>query len=607
MIRRGELGLDDHVGITKPLRRVADFPAFAQAAAEALAAGGDVCDEPVTDAQGESDEQRTRRREAERRQNEATRAAARRDIERNRESSSRPPAEQGSTGGWPNSGVVESIARTGAVEAPRPRASAPAETVETAERPPRSTGQAETIERPPRATGQAKTVERLLTAPPTSRRERSRSESISTEGPTRFLPEVIGLGGAELRDWLLEGSVEEILGLRVTAPRREVSEAMSLRKAQLDEHPAAESASVSDRVGLIDAHRIVIAAYELVRDPRSVREYMSACRSAESGIIPFGEYVRFEPSLLDTGAMRRVRTKAPTPIKNREGQPVAMRQQAVDVLDDAMRLVRQVEDARERRISEEGQGPPQKRGRRLAAVSAGFRAPPIAEGDANRGPLTYGVGDLKAGLLTVGPALLVLFGVVLILMVGTRFDQFEGHYDGRSPLAWIRAATMLVLAVGSVRLFRRESLSRLGWSPPPKAALVVMATLPALWFVAGAVLPFEVKGEAALATILAVVLARGISEALFFEGLVHRTLLVEAKSAPVVHAVSVSAYVVYMNTYRFLWDPADPQYAGGVLYGFVVALPAAYVFYRTRSWLMSALVRVAALGGAAWTSFQMLG
>ncbi|MFT6397598.1 MAG: hypothetical protein ACJAYU_002352, partial [Bradymonadia bacterium] len=386
------------------------------------------------------------------------------------------------------------------------------------------------------------------------------------------------------------------------------------RKAQLEGHRDAESVSVAQRLGLIDARRIVIAAYELVRDPRTVREYMTASRSAESGVVPFGEFIRFEPTLHDPGtlgrAQKRLESAEMEAIEVPQAlSPVSLDAQALGLLDEAHLLVQNLRDRREREALTEldNRTPSQKAwGRRRKKVAAFLKATTKPGGTSNRGPLTYGVGEAKRGLISISPAFILLFGVLLTLMIVTSFDQFEARYDGRSPLAWIRAGLMLVLTITSIRLVRSESLSRLGWNSSFKSAFAVLVALPALWFLAGFALPFEVKGEPTLIAVAAVVAVRAISEALFFEGLIHRTLLVEISSAPAAHALTVAAYVVYMNTYRFLWDPSEPQHAGAVLYGLIVALPAAYTFYRTRSWPLAALARFAALGGCAWAAFQTL-
>ena len=134
---------------------------------------------------------------------------------------------------------------------------------------------------------------------------------------------------------------------------------------------------------------------------------------------------------------------------------------------------------------------------------------------------------------------------------------------------------------------------------------VVLASL--LFGMASVLLPFELNGEPALAVVLAVVLVRGFSEALFFEGFLHRTLLVELPSGAVAHIISMAAYVVYMNTYRFLWDPQEPHHAGALLYGLLVALPAGFVYYRTRSWPMAALIRCGSLLGTALAACRVAG
>ena len=242
------------------------------------------------------------------------------------------------------------------------------------------------------------------------------------------------------------------------------------------------------------------------------------------------------------------------------------------------------------------------------AASSSFQAAvPGKQGTTIAGPISYAVGDTKTGVTSVVPPFITLFGAIVFVMIASRFDQFEGRFDGRSSLGYIRAGLMVVLAIASMRLLRHESLSRLGWKPPLKPGFASLAFAPALFFLAAWALPFEVKGEPALAAVLSIVILRAFAEALFFEGFLHRTLLVELPSASVAHCLSMAAYVVYMNTYRFLWDPEEPQHAGALLYGLFVALPAAYAYYRTRSWPVAALVRFTALLGTALVACRAAG
>ncbi len=607
MLERGELGPEDRVGITEPLRRIADFPAFAKAAKAAMEV-----EVPISGGQAnpsgpvESPEERDQRRRAEQREKQMKRATARRDVERQRASEAAPSV---------SSPPEPTVAPKPQVESkpepePTPDEASEESSPDWARRWTDARRKRATMPRAREAGGDigrdgAEAVEN-------SKREQNTAEAVRApeEGTKLFPDEVISLSGMELRNYLLAGSVETILGLPVTSSRGALVAAMQARKFQLDQHRDAQSPAVAQKLGVIDARRIVIAAYELVRDPRTVREYMTASRETEEGFVPFGDFVRFEPTLHDPAALGRVKRMEPEVTDMpAEQSPVSLTAQAASLMDEAEMLVQNLRDRRMREAQDvvDKMTPAQKRRRRrMKQLSASFQAPTRPEGTTTTGPLSYGVGEAKTGLYSVGPGFVALFGLIIFLMLSTTFDQFEGRYDGRSPLAWIRAAAMFVLVVASIRVIRREPLSRLGWKPSLKPGVFSLLLLPALWFLAGFILPFEVKGEPALAAVAVVVVVRAFSEALFFEGLVHRTLLIEVPSAPAAHAFSVAAYVVYMNTYRFLWDPNDPQHAGALLYGLVVALPAAYVFYRTRSWLVSALVRMAALGGTAWASFHAL-
>lgn len=662
MIERGELGPDDRVGVSGPPRRLADFPAFADAVAAAskrLALEkakeraeapspsepspiDTIPSEPAVDSRAESAEDREARIAEERKEKEARRQKALRDIERRKAEEAAAKAPKPAPSPAPDPAAHSSD--DGDADEPQPKVlgaaasdvsdrSAGDGSPESAHSPAparRSRRASFSDDRPIAATAEdedtaedgaanadeadgdtddGEAEDALL----------SSDESAPIEIPKGGFPaDVIRLSGLELRKKLLASPIEDILGIPVTSSRSRLMDAVHVRKGQLDQHRDADSDAVGQRLGLLDSRRILIAAFEVVRDPRSVREYMTASRDAEDNLVAFEDFVEFEKSLHDPSALGRAQAanaEAETELPEHiipEHKTSSLDSQAASILGEAEMLVINLRERAklEKQIEFDKLTPAQKRRRRrMAQISSSFRAVvPEEVGTTTSGPISYGVGDTKTGVLSVAPSFVILFGGILFVMIATRFDQFETRFDDRSPLGWIRAGMMVVLAIASMRLLRRESLSRLGWKPHWKPGLVTMVLLsPLLFFACAAILPFEVKGEPAFAVVLGVVIARAISEALFFEGFLHRTLLVELPSAPVAHCVSVAAYVVYMNTYRYLWDPNDPQHAGALFYGLFMALPAGYVFYRTRSWPVSAIVRLACLTGTAFAASRAAG
>lgn len=640
MIERGELGPDDRVGLSGTPRRLVDLPAFAdavnaatrqraagKAAERAAAVAGNrpspldtIPSEPKPEARGESGEAREARLAAERREKEERRRKALRDIERRKQEQAAKNAPQ------PREGFAAEETPLSAGEARDDESPAAASFVHSDATTDPSERSAETsvsravqmVPRSRRSTlldlAESSDTDGYSDNPKTETESaegdagtlKSSEESAPIEIPKGGFPaEVIKLSGLELRKTLLASPIEEILGLPVTSSRSRLMDALHVRKTQLDAHRDAETEAVAQRLGLIDSRRILIAAYEVVRDPRSVREYMSAARDAERGLVSFEEFVPFEKSLHDPTALGRAQAAiADKAHALPAGTNESLDSQTAGILDEAEMLVMNLRERakREKQIEFDKLTPQQRaRRRRLQQISSSFQAvAPAQVGTTTSGPLSYGVGDAKTGLMSVALPFLILFGGILLLMIGTRFDQFETRFDERSPLGWIRAGMMAVLAIASMRLLRRESLSRLGWKPHWKPGAVTLLMLsPLLFFVCAWILPFEIKGEPAVGMVIAIIVARAFSEALFFEGFLHRTLLVEMPNALAAHFISMAAYVAYMNTYRFLWDPENPQHAGALLYGLFMALPAGYVFYRTRSWPVAAVVRLACLFGTA--------
>ncbi|MCB9506701.1 MAG: hypothetical protein H6697_03420 [Myxococcales bacterium] len=420
--------------------------------------------------------------------------------------------------------------------------------------------------------------------------------------------------GMEIRSALLALPPEGVLGTALTAPRATIVRAYQTRRAQLEGHRDATSSSPAQRVGIADALRLLAAALELARDPRSVREYHVACRERGTA-IPLASHVEFERGLHDPGLGDRTRAAAARPHVAQPrgagargtappagaGAPNPMSSAAADALAEATAVVARIEEERSRVTTLPSA--PGVRGRLgesashlLVASDAGLN------GTERTGDLVYGVGDPRPTLLAVSTAFALVLSFPLLMTMSTRLDTFETGFDSRATLWWLRVAFLSVVSVLSVRLLFGESLGRLGWRVRRGSDLVAPLALGA---VATAVsyfaLPLEVIGTPRIGVVLAFVAARAVSESLFFEGVVVRRLLVALPDSRGAVVMGLAYYGIYANTYRFMWDPTSesPATFGTPLYALLVAAPAGYAMYRTRSWLPPMVIRLATLSAAA--------
>lgn len=445
--------------------------------------------------------------------------------------------------------------------------------------------------------------------------------------PGPFDRELLSHGGMALRAELLQLPLDHILGVSLSAPRPTVIKALHARRTCLEGHRDAGSDLASQRVGIADSIRIVQMAFEVARSPRDVREYHSRSRDKGRPLL-FREFVEFEPSLHDPSAAERAKAR-PTPSGDgpTPAPPEAFAELGIDVsgehksdkqrvLDEAAELVRQYE---ERGIGAAGAGTGRK-GKASAASGPGERKlgpragrisrslvaalPNGWDGDARSGDIVYGVGDAPTGVMSVMPIWSVVFVVLVLMIPLTTLDQWEPTYDGRAKMQFVRAGLLVVGACLGL-LLRGEGLKRFGFAPVIRPTLVSLIGGVLVGLVAIAAVPFEVRPEAAASAVVGFVVLRAATEALFFEGFVARTLLIEFPRPAGAFALSVALFGLYMNTYRFLWDPAEnPPVAGAVRYAVLVGLPSAYAFYRCRSWLPSFWIRTCALLAAAMAAMQ---
>lgn len=452
--------------------------------------------------------------------------------------------------------------------------------------------------------------------------------------PRPFRDDLIALRGMALRNRLMRMPLDSILGVPLTSPKPIVLEAVAARRASLDRHPDAKTDSAHHRISLGDCHRIVQAVYEVTLNPRDVRAWHTRCREYGERVA-FRDFVPFETTLhdADTAARRERLIREAVAVLPAEETPdggvgaVRMSTEANELLSSVEAVVERAEARRRTGAAEDVQATTQsgvgaakgiteavaaqirRRGsaRLRDKVSSSFAAvePSHFKGDAKRGDIRFHVGDAKTGVLTTLP----VFGVVLValagVVLGTRFDQFEGNGTPAGlVLPLLRAALLVLGALVGVRFVRGESLSRLGFAPLKKPALIAGGAAVALGALCAVALPYATfSAPASMGLVLALVLVRAVTESLFFDGYLHRALLVEFDRPLVPHIVTMACYGLFVNTYRFFWDPTgDAPIAGALRYAALVALPAAFVFYRTRAWWVAAIVRFAALAGAAWVA-----
>ncbi len=295
---------------------------------------------------------------------------------------------------------------------------------------------------------------------------------------------------------------------------------------------------------------------------------------------------------------------------------VRMSTDANNVLNEVQRLVDRVEAEQRAKAKVEltpevrRAGSPRGRPRRMSTDALVVATPPNWEGTATRGDVVYHVGTARDGVVSTLPVFGVALAVVVAIMLFTQLDQGESTYAGGGLyMPIIRACVLSIGAIVGVRLVRAESLSRLGFRGASRPALIAAAGALIAGVCGFVLVPFDLSTEAAptLGLLLGLAALRAVSEALFFEGFVHRTLLVEFSSPFAPHAVTVAMYAVWVNTYAFLWDPTATQpVAGAPRLALFVALPAAYAFYRSRAWYIAAWIRWVALGTAAFAAWSQL-
>ncbi len=423
-----------------------------------------------------------------------------------------------------------------------------------------------------------------------------------------FPEELIVLGGVELRRALVGMPPEEILGVTVSSPRKEMVRAYKLRRAQLDEHRDNAGLAAAQRVAMKDTKRILSQSAEFFRDVPRIREYHT--RSREKGApLQYGEFFDFQPTLHDQSVLDFADTFRQSSIRSAQEREAELRESraeaAVRELDlgamstkDLLHQASNVIDmlAEEREL--EPMTPEQRKkeeARRLVA-----RTPDGLTGTPTSGGLVWGIGIPRRAAATVLPMYGLVFVAALIMILVTNLDAVETRYDSGSVLQLIRAVLMLGGATIGLMVFRGEQPRRLGWKPQRPEIWFVIPLAVAIGAAGGTIIPFQVDGEPALQTVLVFIVLRAFAEAVFFEGLVTRTFLIESDKPLAPLFVSASLYGIYINTYRFIWDPnGEPSSFGVVFHILCIGLPAAYAYYRTRAIWAPALCRAAALGVAA--------
>lgn len=216
-------------------------------------------------------------------------------------------------------------------------------------------------------------------------------------------------------------------------------------------------------------------------------------------------------------------------------------------------------------------------------------------------PLQWGSGDEDEGARTIilPLAALLLAAAAIAFFLPTGVNELLPELD--HSIHYGRAAALLMAAYFSVRGVRFEAFSRFGWRPAaswhwafPLGGLLAGAVL-------GAVLKGDPNSSFGLLPVIALALLRGASEGLFFEGLVARTLLLDAEHPMKAVVVAGSMSALYTGL-LVLASTDDMQMASvaTVLWWLLVALPGSAIMWHSRAVSVAMAYRA-----FAWVAFYL--
>lgn len=243
-----------------------------------------------------------------------------------------------------------------------------------------------------------------------------------------------------------------------------------------------------------------------------------------------------------------------------------------------------------------------KKAKRVKAFSGAEYKP---QGDPFKGPLVFGVGNAVRGLvqsvLLFAVAFCISYSMVKFMGMGAE----ELSLKLEEPMIGARAAVLSVMALLGVVVVRRESLSRLGVLPNWLGVLPAFAGAIIVGMVAGVIARFEVSSEDTIEMLMAVVAIRALGEALFFQGFLTRTMLIEFSQPAGAVFISAIMYGVYSLSYAAFMD-IDPGAVGYVafIYAFGGGMPFALMYWQTRSIFMAFLCQFTVLALTVWASWN---
>lgn len=243
-----------------------------------------------------------------------------------------------------------------------------------------------------------------------------------------------------------------------------------------------------------------------------------------------------------------------------------------------------------------------KKAKRVKAFSGAEYKP---EGDPFKGPLVFGVGNAVRGLVQSVLLFAVVFCVSYIMVKFMGMGAGELSLKLEEPMIAARSAVLAVVALLGVVVVRRESLSRFGMLPNWLGVLPAFAGAIIVGMIAGVIARFELSSEDTIEMLMAVVAIRALGEALFFQGFLTRTMLIEFSQPAGAVFVSAILYGIYSLSYAAFMD-IDPGAVGYValIYAFGGGMPFALMYWQTRSIFMAFICQFTVLALTAWSSWN---
>ena len=209
----------------------------------------------------------------------------------------------------------------------------------------------------------------------------------------------------------------------------------------------------------------------------------------------------------------------------------------------------------------------------------------------NNEALTFFKGDPQRGMKQLSVMAAIAF--VLLLFMGVFFGgNQELTFWLDRPALWIRPLLLTILAFGFF-LVRREPIKSIGVHFNIIGFVLTITVMALIGLLIGHFSLISLGPDVLYKEIIFLLIARGVGESLFYDGIISRSALIDLKSgfqaslfAAILYGFTALTYLTIMNgSYGlpFMWI---------AIFTFVVGLPVSLSFWKTKSLFTAIFARV---------------